>query len=148
VRHPHPHFKMEDLKVVADILCPEDFMCKIDLKDVYFAVPIHPEHQKLHCFQFKNVTYRFKCLPLGLTSAPRVFTKVLKPLVAFVRRLGLRICIYIDNIFFLYFICFGVFTVFTNIQKLRYKFYMHKIYLTQTYYTNRNTLYYTTGQKN
>ena len=97
----HHHFKMEDLKVVADILRPQDFMCKIDLKDAYFAVPIHPEHQKLLCFQFQNVTYQFKCLPFGLTSAPRVFTKVLKPLVAFVRTLGLRICIYIDDMLIL-----------------------------------------------
>ena len=51
------HFKMEDLKVVADVLRPQDFMCKIDLKDPYFAVPIHPEHQKLLSFQFQNVTY-------------------------------------------------------------------------------------------
>ena len=69
---------MEDLKVIADILRSQDFMCKIHLKAAYFAVPIHPEHQKLLCFQFQNVTYRFKCLPFGLTSAPRVFTKVLK----------------------------------------------------------------------
>lgn len=81
------------MEVVADILRPQDFMCKIDLKDAYFAVPIHPEHQKLLSFQFQNVTYQFKCLSLGLTSAPRIFTKVLKPLVAFLRRLGLRICI-------------------------------------------------------
>ena len=39
---PHHHFKVEDLKVVAGILRPFDFMCKIDLKDAYFAVPIHP----------------------------------------------------------------------------------------------------------
>ena len=43
----HNHFKMEDLKVVADSLRPLDFMCKINLKDAYFAVPIHPAHQKL-----------------------------------------------------------------------------------------------------
>jgi len=63
----HQHFKMEDLKVVADSLRPLDFMCKINLRDAYFAVPIHPAHQKLLCFQFKNVTYQFKCLPFGLT---------------------------------------------------------------------------------
>lgn len=88
----HHHFKMEDLKVVADIL---------DLEDAYFAIPIHPEHQKLLCSEFQNVTYQFKCLPFGLTSAPRVLTKLLKPLVAFVRRLGLRICIYIDDLLIL-----------------------------------------------
>ena len=75
------HFKMEDLKVVADSLRPLDFMCKIDLRDAYFAIPIHLVHHKLLCFQFKNVTYQFKCLSFGLTSAPRVFTKVLKPLI-------------------------------------------------------------------
>ena len=53
----HHLFKMEDLKVAADILRPQDFMCKIDLKDAYFAGPIHPEHQKLLCFQFQNVTF-------------------------------------------------------------------------------------------
>lgn len=91
----HHHFKMVDLKVVADSLRPLDF------RDAYFAVPIHPAHQKLLCFQFKNVTYQFKCLPFGLTSAPRVFTKVLKPLIVYVRRLGLRICIYLDDMLIL-----------------------------------------------
>ena len=60
-------------------------------------LPIHLGHQKLLCFQFKNVTYQFKCLPFGLTSAPHVFTKVLKSLIVYVRRLGLRICIYQDD---------------------------------------------------
>ena len=50
----HHHFKMEDLKVAADILRPQDFMCKIDLKDAYFAVPINPAHQKYLCFQYKD----------------------------------------------------------------------------------------------
>lgn len=81
--------------MVADSLRPLDF------RDAYFAVPIHPAHQKLLCFQFKNVTYQFKCLPFGLTSAPRVFTKVLKPLIVYVRRLGLRICIHLDDMLIL-----------------------------------------------
>ena len=69
---------VQDVKVVADSLRPLNFMCKIDLRDAYFAVPIHPAHHKLLCFQFRNVTYQFKCLSFGLTSAPRVFTKVLQ----------------------------------------------------------------------
>ena len=36
--------------------------------------------------------------PFGLTSAPRVFTKVLKPVVANLRRQGIRIVIYLDDI--------------------------------------------------
>ena len=49
--------------------------------------------------------------------------------------------------FFLYFICFWVLTVFTNVQKNKVTNSMC-LYLTQTYYTNKNTLKYTTGQRN
>ena len=30
----------------------------------------------------------FKCLPFGLSSVPRVFTKLLKPVVGFLRQIG------------------------------------------------------------
>ena len=51
--------------------------------------------------------------------------------------------------FFLYFICFWVLTVFTNVQKNKVtNSTCLKVYLTQTYYTNKNTLNYTTGQRN
>jgi hypothetical protein len=92
---------MEDLKTAADVLRPLDYMCKIDLKDAYFAIPIHPTHQKYLCFQHRKTTYQFTCLPFGLTSAPWVFTKVLKPLAAQVRRMGMRVCIYIDDMLIL-----------------------------------------------
>jgi len=71
----YSHFKMEDLKAVADLLRPGDFMCKLDLKDAYFTIPLHAGSQKFTRYQFKGKTYQFTCLPLGLTSAPRTFTK-------------------------------------------------------------------------
>ena len=41
--------------------------------------------------------YKFICLPKGLACAPRVFTKLLKPLFATLRRLG-HLCFgYIDD---------------------------------------------------
>ena len=49
----HCHFKREDLKAVADLLRPGDFMCKLDLKDAYFSVPLHRRSQKFVRFQFK-----------------------------------------------------------------------------------------------
>ena len=43
---PYIHFKMEGLHLLKDLLKEKDFMCKIDLKDAYLCVPLHPEHQK------------------------------------------------------------------------------------------------------
>ena len=73
-------------------------MIKIDLKDAYFSVPVSKQHQPLLRFLHKGVRYQFFCLPFGLGPAPRLFTKLLKPVVALLRKLGLRLIIYLDNI--------------------------------------------------
>ena len=45
--------------------------------------------------------YQFQCMPFGLGPAPRLFTKLLKPVIAFLRRLGIRIIIYLDDMIIL-----------------------------------------------
>lgn len=48
-------------------------------------------------FFWNNELYQFKKLPFGIASAPRVFTKVLKPVYALFRSNGIRCCYYIDD---------------------------------------------------
>ena len=36
-----PHFKMENISNLKDVILPGDWMCKIDLKDAYLSVPLH-----------------------------------------------------------------------------------------------------------
>lgn len=48
-------------------------------------------------FFWMNQLYRFRVLPFGLASAPRIFTKVLKPVYALFRQNGIRCCYYIDD---------------------------------------------------
>ena len=45
-----------------------------------------------------NAIYQFQCLPFGLSSAPWVFTKTLKPALALLREMGVRLIAYIDDI--------------------------------------------------
>jgi hypothetical protein len=45
--------------------------------------------------------YQFRCLAFGLSSAPWIFTKILKPIVTFLRRQGLRLIIKLDDILIL-----------------------------------------------
>lgn len=45
--------------------------------------------------------YQFRCLAFGLSSAPWLFTKILKPIVTFLRKLGLRLVINLDDILLL-----------------------------------------------
>ena len=48
-------------------------------------------------FTWRGVVYEFTCLPFGLSSAPRVFTKVMKPLIASLRMRGHESCDYLDD---------------------------------------------------
>ena len=37
---------MESIKQVIDIVRPNVYMASIDLKNAFYSIPIHPEHQK------------------------------------------------------------------------------------------------------
>lgn len=49
----------------------------------------------------ENNHLEFTCLPQGLTSAPRIFTKLLKPLFSHFRKLGIMVVSYIDDCIFI-----------------------------------------------
>ena len=93
-----PHFKMEGIHTLKNLLRAGDWLTKVDLKDAYFAIPIHPEHRKYLRFSMADKLYQFTCLPFGLAWAPWVFTKTLRPVAAIVRELGMRVIVYIDDI--------------------------------------------------
>ena len=71
------------------MLSKDAYMATVDLKEAYFSVPIHIEHRKLLRFSFEDNLYEFNCLPFGLSSAPWVFTKLMKPVLAYLRSLSL-----------------------------------------------------------
>ena len=92
------HFKMEDYKVACKLISRNCFMGKLDLKEAYYMISIHAEHRKYFRFSFENILYEFICLPFGLNTAPYVFTKLLKPVIAFLRKLGFLSVIYLDDL--------------------------------------------------
>ena len=57
------------LYAARSLLRKGDYMMKLDLNDAYYAVPIHPESRKYLQLQFKGTTYKFRCLPFGLSLA-------------------------------------------------------------------------------
>lgn len=91
------HFKMEDIRVIKDILQPKDYLAKLDLKDAYFAVPIAVEDRKFLQFEWAGKIFEFTCLPFGLASAPRTFTKLLRPVMSQIREQGIRCLLYLDD---------------------------------------------------
>ena len=67
------------ISTLRERLKANDWMVKIDLKDAYFTISIHPAHQPFLRFMVNQQPYQFTCLPFGLSYGPWVFTKVMKP---------------------------------------------------------------------
>ena len=91
-------FKMETLQSVIIAIQPGEWLASIDLKDAYFHIPIHPSHYKFLRFSIDGKCYQYKVLPFGLTTSPRVFTKVLAPVMGFLRLKGIHLFPYLDDI--------------------------------------------------
>ena len=94
----HQHFKMEDIRCVKDLLNRGDYMCKLDLKDAYLSIPITHSHQRYLKFAWQGTVYQYNVLPFGLATAPRAFTKLMKPALAYLRSKGVRLIAYLDDI--------------------------------------------------
>jgi hypothetical protein len=96
---PYNHFKMDNINSCVRLMKPSCYMASIDLKDAYFSMPVHHDYQKYLKFVWQGVLYKFTCMPQGLACAPRLFTKLLKPVYAYLRSKRHVVSGYLDDSF-------------------------------------------------
>ena len=93
-----PHFKMEGLYMLPNVVRQDFFMAKVDLKDAYLTIPVSAEFHCLLAFQNNDGQFlQFQILPFGLCTTPYVFSKTTKPAVQLLRQMGIHIIIYLDD---------------------------------------------------
>lgn len=95
------HFKMDTIKDVLLLVQPNCHFASVDFKHAYFSVPVAKSLRKYFRFQWNNALFQFTCLPQGFSSAPRMFTKLLKPVLAHLRSRGIQVLCYIDDCIFI-----------------------------------------------
>lgn len=93
-----PHFKLEDYRSVKDLIHKNSYLCKIDLQNAYYSVNINSIDRKYLKFEYEGNLYCFNCLPFGLSTAPFLFTKLLKPALTYLRNSGVVCVAYLDDI--------------------------------------------------
>ena len=93
------HFKMDTLNVITKLVSKNCFMASVDLKDAYYSIPIAKAHRKYLRFQFKGQLYQYTCMPNGLSSCPRIFTKLLKPALTQLHKKGHIIAAYLGDLY-------------------------------------------------
>ena len=93
------HFKMDTLNSVISMISPGAYFASLDLKHAYYTIPVALEQRKCFKFLWLGNLYEFNALPMGLSSSPRIFTKVMKPPLAYLRQKGCTVSGYIDDFF-------------------------------------------------
>ena len=90
-------FKMETAASVLLSARKGDFLASIDLKDVYFQIPVHVSSRKWLRFVSNGTVHQFKVLCFGLSTAPQVFTRVFAIVSAWAHARGVRLLRYLDD---------------------------------------------------
>ena len=72
--------KMTTLKQIREAIHPGQWASSLYIKSAYFHIPIARRHHCFLHFQWKGKIYQFKTFLFGLTTAPKTFTMVIKPM--------------------------------------------------------------------
>ena len=107
LRHINLHvykqkFKCEGLHTIKNAFSEDYYVFSFDLKSGYHHVDIFPDHRKYLAFSWDfgnghTRYFQFTVLPFGISSAPYIFTKLLKPLETHWRAHGIPIAIFFDD---------------------------------------------------
>ena len=92
-----PHFKMETQGSVRSAIRSQEWTVSIDIHDAYLHVPMHQAVRKYLRFVVNKKVYQFTCLPFGLATSPREFTKLLRPVVSLLGQQGVKLHVYLDD---------------------------------------------------
>ncbi|KAN0033197.1 hypothetical protein ACTFIV_005208 [Dictyostelium citrinum] len=74
------------------------YMVKLDIKKAYLHVLVDPHYRDLFRFVWNGVHYRWKTMPFGLSTAPRIFTMLLRPVLRMLRELNISVIAYLDDL--------------------------------------------------
>ncbi|XP_068129719.1 collagen alpha-1(VII) chain-like [Hyperolius riggenbachi] len=95
-------FRMENIFTIRNLIPKEAFMATLDIQDAYLHVPIHPAYQQFLRFAVRVGDtihhYQYRALPFGISSAPRIFTKVMAEVTSFLHQQKIQIIPYLDDL--------------------------------------------------
>jgi hypothetical protein len=98
-KKPPPKFHMHSHKHIRRMAAKYAFGAKFDLKNAFFTLKIHEDFR--HCFGIRlpDGTYYYEVLPMGYNWCPFICHIVIDQMVQHLRRQGIEISHYMDDIY-------------------------------------------------
>ncbi|KAM9950946.1 hypothetical protein ACTFIT_005027, partial [Dictyostelium discoideum] len=91
-------FKMEGIKNLPSMVKQGYYKVKLDIKKAYLHVLVDPQYRDLFRFVWKGSHYRWKTMPFGLSTAPRIFKMLLRPVLRMLRDINVSVIAYLDDL--------------------------------------------------
>ena len=92
-----PNVRYEDLSSLPSVIKKNDYYASIDLKDGFNHLKIKESYKKYFGFKWRDTYYQWNVLNFGSSIAPYLFTKILRPVVTYLRENGIRCILYVDD---------------------------------------------------
>ncbi|XP_060597608.1 uncharacterized protein LOC132751470 [Ruditapes philippinarum] len=93
--------KFEDVRVAQSLFSAGVFAFTFDLKGAYHHIDIFQAHRKYLGFSWiyngQQTYFVFNSLPFGIASAGHIFSKTVRVLVMYLRSLGHKVIMYLDD---------------------------------------------------
>jgi Reverse transcriptase (RNA-dependent DNA polymerase) len=88
--------------VSQELIHPGYYMVALDLENQFFQVKLRPYMRRYLGFAVPDPAggvkyYQFRVMPYGMKTAVSVATRLLKPVKAFLHKLGVKFSIYVDD---------------------------------------------------
>ena len=92
-----PSYRNEDIREASKTIRAKDYFVSLDIKDGFHHIPVKDSCRDYLGFKWRGQYYRWRSLPFGMSCSPYFFAKVLRPVVAYLRSIGLRVTLYVDD---------------------------------------------------
>ena len=93
-------FRMEQIQHIMSMVEPQDWAFSLDFEKGFHQIPLD-QSQQFMLFYLRGNLYKWKVLPMGLRSAPKDFSFIVKQVLKIFRQRGIRCAFYIDDVIFL-----------------------------------------------
>ena len=78
--------RFETLKKLGNLVKRDDWLLSLDITAGFYCVPVHPESRKYLTFEVEGFgMFQFAALPMGLSTSPYVFCKLMRTFVRALR---------------------------------------------------------------
>lgn len=92
-----PSFRNEDIRDAVKLIESSDNFVTADIRDGFYHIKVHTDYRDYLGFQWKGNYYCWAVLPFGLSCSPYFFNKILRPVISYLRALGVRVSVFVDD---------------------------------------------------